>query len=260
VQVIINLAVNARDAMPEGGRLTIETSNVEVDESYASRHPEVGPGPYVALIVSDTGVGMGSETLERIFEPFFTTKADRGGTGLGLPTVHGVIKQHGGHIVVYSEPGHGACFKVFLPMNDLAEGAHLHSPSGGSVTARGETVLVVDDDEGVRQTIGLVLETVGYKVLLAADGADGLEKAAEHDGPIALLITDVVMPKMGGRALAEELCRRRPGLRVLFMSGYAENAIVHGGELDKGLNFLAKPAAPAALMLKIRSILDPAGG
>jgi signal transduction histidine kinase/ActR/RegA family two-component response regulator len=255
-QVIINLVVNARDAMPAGGRLTLETTHVDVDGGYVARHPEIAPGPYAALIVTDTGVGMGPETLERIFEPFFTTKADGTGTGLGLATVHGVVRQHGGHIIVYSEPDRGASFKVLLPLCEEVEAVRQAPACPGQVTARGETVLVVDDDEGVRNALGLVLQTVGYTVLHAADGAGALAAAEAHSGPIHLLITDVVMPRMGGRALAAALAERRPGLRVLFVSGYAENAIVHGGELEPGLDFLAKPTAPGVLLQKIRAILD----
>ena len=256
-QVLMNLVVNARDAMPEGGKLTIETSNVEIDEEYAARHVAVKPGSYVQLAVSDTGCGMDEQTRTHIFEPFFTTKEKGKGTGLGLSTVYGIVKQSGGNIWVYSELGQGTTFKVYLPRDFSATAATDIKPSTVTKRATGtETILVVEDEEALRKVALRTLGAAGYKVLTASDGDDALLKSTQHAGDIHLLLTDVVMPRMSGRVLAQNLLRARPAIKVLYMSGYTDNAIVHHGVLDAGTQFLAKPFTSAALMEKVREVLD----
>ena len=253
-QVIMNLAVNARDAMPDGGRITIETGNVELGDEYARQHVGVQPGPYVLLAVSDTGTGMDSATQARIFEPFFTTKAPGKGTGLGLSTVYGIVKQSGGNIWVYSEPGRGTTFKVYLPrVENTAEPVQVIRPAPGRGT---ESILLVEDEEAVRALAREVLEGYGYTVFEARDVADAMLIAERHTGPIHLLVTDVVMPQMSGRALAERLASLRPEMKVLFMSGYTANAIVHHGTLDAGTSFVQKPFTPDVLARKVREVLD----
>lgn len=255
-QVIVNLAVNARDAMPEGGKLTIETRNADLDESYAREHLPVTPGRYVLLAVSDTGTGMSQETQVHLFEPFFSTKEKGKGTGLGLATVYGIVKQSGGYIWCYSEVGHGSTFKVYLPL--VEEPAQpLAAPRARTKPARGwETVVVVEDEEGVRLLARRVLKAQGYTVLEATDGAAAVALAREHAGPLHLLLTDVILPASSGRKLADELVTLRPGLKVLYMSGYTEDAIVHRGVLDPGTAFLHKPFSPDDLTLKVREVLD----
>src|ERR1700694_4051849 len=254
-QVILNLAVNARDAMPNGGKLTIETQNVELDDTYVREHLSAQPGPYVMLAVSDTGVGMDAATQARIFEPFFTTKEVGKGTGLGLATVYGIVKQSGGWIWVYSEPGRGTSFKVYLPR--VAEAAAPAPIPASAVSLRGsETVLLVEDEEMIRNLVRKVLTAHGYTVLVAANGRDAERVAGEHEGPIHLLMTDVVMPGMNGREGAERLAAVRSGIPVLYLSGYTADAIVHHGVLDPGVAFLQKPFTPAVLGRKVREVLD----
>ncbi len=255
-QVLMNLAINARDAMPEGGRLTIETAPVDLDEAYAKSHAEVVPGPYVMLAMSDTGSGMEAATKARIFEPFFTTKPIEKGTGLGLATVYGIVKQSGGHIWVYSEPGHGTTFKIYFPR--VTEPASPPEQIKPEATARGgsETVLVVEDDSAVRSLARAVLEEKGYRVLEAANGEEALRVSASHQDVIHLLLTDVIMPGMSGRVLAERLSALRPEIKALFISGYAGNAIFHHGVLDPGIAFLQKPFTAQELAQKVREVLD----
>ena len=256
-QVLLNLAVNASDAMPNGGWLTLATGNVTLDEAYARTHAEVEPGPYVMLSVSDTGHGMTAEVQAHIFEPFFTTKEVGKGTGLGLATVYGIAKQSGGHITVHSEPGHGAAFKLYLPRVEEAPGtAEPARPT--EITRRGsETVLLVEDDEPLRTLAREILSIQGYTVLDAISPSEALRLADVHPGPIHLLVTDVVMPQMNGRQVADHLLAARPGLKVLFMSGYTDAAIVEHGVLEPGTHFLQKPFTPDGLSRKVREALGP---
>jgi PAS domain S-box-containing protein len=254
-QVILNLVVNARDAMPRGGRLTIELRNVELDEAYARTHPEARPGPHVLLAVSDTGCGMDQATMARIFEPFFSTKGEHG-TGLGLATVHGIVKQSGGHVAVYSEVGHGTVIKVYLPRTQerVRTGK---SFQGLAVLPEGrEAVLLVEDEAGVRALARHILQKCGYTVLEAQDGAEAERVAAQYRDRIDLLITDVVLPRTGGRELAERLRATRPGTKVLFLSGYTDDAVVRHGVLAAEVAFLHKPFNPASLAGKVREVLD----
>ena len=256
-QVLMNLVINARDAMPEGGALTIETSNVEIDEEYATTHVAVKPGSYVQLAVTDTGCGMDEQTRARLFEPFFTTKEKGKGTGLGLSTVYGIVKQSGGNVWVYSELGQGTTFKIYLPRELSATTAMAIKPSTAPMRSTGtETILVVEDEEALRKVAKRGLEGAGYRVLTASDGHDALLVSAQHAGDIHLLLTDVVMPRMSGRAVAQELLKTRPTLKVVYMSGYTDDAIVHHGVLDAGTPFLAKPFTSADLTRKAREVLD----
>jgi nitrogen-specific signal transduction histidine kinase len=256
-QVIMNLVVNSRDAMPGGGKLTIETSNVRIDEEYARRRTGVKPGEYVMLAVSDTGCGMPPEVQARIFEPFFTTKEAGKGTGLGLSTVYGIVKQTGGNVWVYTEEGMGTAFKVYLPAVPEAEKAAEKSEKREKRSARGtETLLLAEDEEVVRNIIRTVLGSNGYEVMEARDGREALEIADRHKGPIDLLLTDVIMPEISGKDLASCLVEKYPEAKVLFMSGYTENAIVHHGVLDAGTAFLQKPFRVEALAQKVRELLD----
>jgi signal transduction histidine kinase len=260
-QVLLNLAVNARDAMPQGGKLTLETSNVELDETYVAAHEGVRPGPHVVLAVSDSGQGLSPEARAHLFEPFFTTKPAGAGTGLGLATVYGIVKQAGGHVWVYSEPGRGTTFKIYLPCDSgVAEAREPLEPAAGPRTQSGtETVLVVEDDPMVRGLAVRALAAAGYRVLEAARGPGALELAATEAAPIHLLVTDVVMPDMSGPQLAEALRASRPDVRVLYMSGYTENTVVHRGVLDPGVQLLSKPFTPSELQEKVRQVLDAAG-
>ncbi|HLG14591.1 MAG TPA: PAS domain S-box protein [Blastocatellia bacterium] len=254
-QVLMNLVINARDAMPMGGKLIVETANVELDHSYAQRHASVSPGSYVMLAVTDQGCGMDAATRARIFEPFFTTKVGGKGTGLGLSTVYGIVQQSGGHIWVYSELGLGTTLKVYLPrVDDTVREAQedvVEDPPEGW-----ETALVVEDDEVVRQLVTLTLQQNGYNVLEAPDGPRALMICEEHLGPIHLLITDVVMPQMGGRTLADIVARQRPDTKVIFMSGYTDSGVVELCNLDAGAAFIQKPFTPSALARKVREVLD----
>jgi signal transduction histidine kinase/CheY-like chemotaxis protein len=255
-QVIMNLVVNARDAMPAGGKLTIETKNDDLDETYARQHVAVVPGPYVMLAVSDTGVGMDEETLRHIFEPFFTTKSVEKGTGLGLSTVYGIIKQSGGNIWVYSEPGKGATFKLYLPRVDERAQDYRH-PEESSESPRGnETILLVEDEPVVLKLAQEVLETLGYRVLAAATGDAALSLCDQSNETIHLMLSDVIMPQMSGRQVATRIQSLRPQMRILYMSGYADSAIVHHGVLEEGTWFIQKPFSPQALALKVREVLD----
>jgi len=255
-QVIMNLAVNARDAMSGGGTLTIETANVEVDEGFTRSHVGVLPGPYVVLAVTDTGCGMDTETQQRIFEPFFTTKEPGRGTGLGLATVFGIVKQSGGHIYVYSEPDRGSTFKIYLPRVDSPPSPRLAGASARAGKARGETVLVVEDEEQVRRLTCIVLAEAGYVVLEAANPEQALTIADDRPARIDLLVTDVIMPGMVGPALVRQIALRRPGLKTLFLSGYTGRTVSQNGELDENAPFLEKPYTPQALLSKVRDVLD----
>ena len=255
-QVIMNLALNARDAMPHGGKLTLETANAQLDATYASEHQPIAPGRYVMLAVSDTGEGMSPEVQARIFEPFFTTKEVGKGTGLGLSTVYGIVKQSGGFIWVYSEPSRGTTFKIYFPCVDQAAEI-LGEDKRPSGALRGtETVLLVEDDSQLRQLSSSVLAHCGYRMLVANGPEEGLAIARTNNKDIRLLITDVVMPGMNGRQLAEQILRVAPNMKVLYISGYTNNAIVHYGVLDKGLWFLPKPFTLSALVSKVREVLD----
>jgi CheY-like chemotaxis protein len=256
-QVIMNLAVNARDAMPDGGTLTIHTANADLDAAFAREHPGSIPGPYVMLAVADTGTGMDPETQAQIFEPFFTTKGRDKGTGLGLATVYGVVKQSCGYIAVESEKGKGAHFKIYLPRIEQPVAAQSKS-SPVPLTMRGsETILLVEDAEPLRKLAHMLLRDNGYQVLAAADGSEAQQVAAQHPGPIHLLLTDVVMPGINGRVLAERLASRHPEMKVLYMSGYTDSFIAGHAALEGGLYLIHKPFAEEVLMRKVSELLDP---
>lgn len=257
-QVILNLVVNARDAMPQGGMLTIETKNVHLDASFASLFPDVVPGPHALIAVSDTGIGMTPEVVAKIFEPFFTTKKLGKGTGLGLSTVYGIVKQSDGHITVYSEQGVGSTFKIYLP---IAAGEVAEEPQAAPAPRRSahETVLLVEDEASVRELVTRMLESAGYQVLTAGDGESALAMASTHDGPIDLLITDVVMPRMSGRELAETMQSQIPALKVLFMSGYTDDAIICHGILEADVMFLQKPFSPDTFLDKVNELFEGRG-
>jgi CheY-like chemotaxis protein len=260
---ILNLAVNARDAMPDGGRLTIETQNAHLDDRYAAAHLGLAPGQYVLVAVSDTGSGMPAEVIEKAFDPFFTTKEIGKGTGLGLSQVYGFVKQSGGHVKIYSEPGEGTVVKLYLPRHhtDAAFDAPAAAVKASKPAAAGgeerELVLVVEDDAGVRQVTLDALHELGYRSL-EADGAGEALRLLELNPDIVLLFTDIVMPDVNGRKLADEAQRRKPGLKVLFTTGYTRNAIVHNGVLDPGVQLIGKPYTLDDLALKLRSVIDAA--
>jgi CheY-like chemotaxis protein len=260
-QVLLNLAVNARDAMPEGGRLLIETANARLDHAYCGAHPGAKPGRYAMLAVSDTGCGMKKETQRHIFEPFFTTKEVGKGTGLGLSTAFGIVKQSDGYISVYSEPGKGSTLKVYLPVAGASAASLVESAKRRDEPRRGcERILVVEDEAHVRELVVRVLSRYGYQVL-AAGSAQEAEKVLEETGNHPdLLLTDVVLPGgVNGRQTAETLLDRFPQLRVLFMSGYTRDSVVHDGRLGQGIAFLEKPFTPETLLNKVREVLDAGG-
>jgi PAS domain S-box-containing protein len=255
-QVIVNLVVNARDAMPNGGTLTLETTNVEFDDSYLATHADAHIGAHVMIAVSDTGVGMDAVTRARAFEPFFTTKGPGEGTGLGLSTVYGIVKQSGGWVWLYSEPGRGTTFKIYFPHSDGSptpiERSHALTPA----TPRADTVvLVVEDDPQVRLLVATILGGAGYTVLVASNPLEATQMAEQYSGEIHVLLTDVVMPHMNGRQLAELITTRRPSMRVVFVSGYTENTIIHRGEVDEGVNFLSKPITSSRLLTMLARVL-----
>jgi len=255
-QVLLNLAVNARDAMPRGGKLIIATTDVDLDEAYATMHPGVVPGKHVLLAVRDSGCGMDDATMARLFEPFFTTKEQGKGTGLGLSTVYGIVKQSGGHLLVESSPGNGATFKIFLPMVD-AQPCEASSTQGIPELSPGsETVLLVEDDDSVRDLAREILEMNGYTVVEASNGLEALEIVDSGIAGFDILVTDLVMPLLGGRELAHEVATRLPELPVLYLSGYTDSAVLHQGDLAAGTSFLQKPFSPAALASKVREALD----
>ena len=255
-QVIMNLVVNARDAMPKGGEIIIETEETQLDQNYVSKHVEAKPGQYVLMTVSDTGEGMDKDILAKIFDPFFTTKESGKGTGLGLATVYGIVKQHGGYIYAYSEKGKGTTFKIYLPASKKAEEGVEDKASSKALFGGNETILIVDDNTSICQFIVETLKPLGYNCLEASSGQEALQLLHQYQGTIQLLLTDVVMPGMSGRQLAETIRKERPEVKVLFMSGYTENIITHHGVLEEGVNYISKPITPVALTQKIRVILD----
>jgi two-component system cell cycle sensor histidine kinase/response regulator CckA len=258
-QVIMNLAVNARDAMPTGGKLTIETGNVYLDESYARQHLSVAPGAYVMLAVSDSGIGMDAETQSHMFDPFFTTKEAGKGTGLGLSMVYGIVKQSGGNIWVYSETGKGTTFKIYLPRVTAHTEKYTHATPELDIAAGSETILLVEDADVVRDLAREVLEEIsGYRVLEATNAEDALQICQKHQGRIDLLLTDVVMPGGSGPEVSARVRALKPDIRVLYMSGYTDDAIVRHGVLEAGLNFIQKPFTPNGLAQKVREVLDSA--
>jgi CheY-like chemotaxis protein len=256
-QILVNLAVNARDAMTDGGVLTIETTNISIDEDYCTVHPYVKPGRYVMLAISDTGCGMNDDVKAHLFEPFFTTKQKGRGTGLGLATTYGAVKQSGGSIEVYSEQGKGTTFKIYLPaLDEPAQQLDLEKPTSSSIPKGEETILLVEDEKIVRELAVKMLRRMNYNILCAASGVEAIKIAQQYEDVISLLITDVVMPGMNGRELARQLQQMRPTIKILFTSGYTENAIAHHGIIDKNLNFIGKPYSSRELGQKIRSLLD----
>jgi two-component system cell cycle sensor histidine kinase/response regulator CckA len=254
-QIVLNLAVNARDAMPTGGTLTITTASIELDAQYAKTHLAVQPGHYVLLTVTDTGTGMTPEVQARVFEPFFTTKTVDKGTGLGLATVHAIVTRSGGSIDVHSHPGSGTSFEVYLPRAAALETDGQVSPPPAGRRAGSETVLLVEDADGLRELAKRLLERQGYRVLGAANANEAIQ-LFEHDGPVDVLLTDVVMPGGSGPDLTRQLMERRPALKVVYMSGYTDDAIVQHGVLSSGIAFLHKPFTAEAVGHKIREALD----
>jgi CheY-like chemotaxis protein len=255
-QVILNLAVNARDAMPNGGKLLIETANIELDEGYSRRHPPLAAGRYAMLAVTDSGIGMDAETQAHIFEPFFTTKEQGKGTGLGLATVYGVVKQCGGYIWVYSEKNHGTTFKIYLPRVDgPVEGSRGADATAETPKGR-ETILLAEDEDAVREIAREFLQLSGYTVLEAPDGASALALAEKHDGPIDLLVTDIIMPGMTGRELAQRLAEKRPEVKIVFMSGYTEYATSRQGSVAENETLLTKPFTRVTLARTVRDALS----
>jgi two-component system, cell cycle sensor histidine kinase and response regulator CckA len=254
-QVLINLAINARDAMPDGGRLVIQTSNAFVDKSDLGNHPEAVPGDYVLIAIGDNGCGMAKEVLDHIFEPFFTTKDKGKGTGLGMSMVYGIIKQNNGFITVNSEVGTGSIFRVFLPLV-LTDVAAIEKPAVSEFPIGSETILLVEDEDMVRNLAKKILARQGYRLIIAGNGGDAYLQSENFSGRIHLLLTDVIMPNMNGKQLFERLLPRRPDLKVLYMSGYTEDAIASQGVLDEGTQFLQKPFTIETLSRKVRAVLD----
>ncbi len=256
-QVLMNLVVNARDAMPGGGKLIIETANAELDETYVRQHLGATTGPFVMLAVSDTGTGMDSETLSHIFEPFFTTKEKGKGTGLGLSTVYGIVKQSGGYIMAYSEPSHGSTFKIYFPRAEGTPAVRGQRTDRDEIPRGTETILIVEDEAALRELTRGLLEDSGYTVLEAAGVKEAIETVRrDGDTKIHLLLTDVVMPGMGGHELAEQLLRIIPGLRILYMSGYTDDVVADRGVLTQGTLLIQKPFTKSALLRKVRGALD----
>jgi CheY-like chemotaxis protein len=256
---LLNLALNARDAMPEGGKLTIETSNAYLDDEYCRQHDGVTPGQYILIAITDSGAGMSAETIDHAFEPFFTTKEAGKGTGLGLSQVYGFMKQSEGHIKIYSEPGEGTTIKLYLPRRDGNEAPVSADDHESSDHARGETILIVEDDDGVRQYAAEILRDLNYQIIEAKDSAAAL-RLLDADKKFDLLLTDVVLPGKNGRELANEVESRRPGTKIIFMTGYSRNAIVHHGRLDAGTELIPKPLTERVLARKIRQVLDSRSG
>jgi PAS domain S-box-containing protein len=254
-QILVNLAVNARDAMPGGGALQIDTANIEIDEEYIASRPELSPGPHVRLRVSDTGVGMDPETVARAFDPFFTTKPAGQGTGLGLATVYGIVQQAGGHAQIYSEAGVGTTFTVLLPATDQAS-LPVEPATDSPVRHGEETILLVEDEDALREVTRRILTGAGYRVMLAENGVDALRVVDEHEGQIDLLLSDVIMPQMPGPQLAKQLLARQPSLRVLLMSGFAQPILDSGGHLDAGMEFIEKPFSGPGLLAKVAQTLE----
>ena len=257
-QVLMNLVVNAKDAMPKGGTITLRTSDIRLDAEARREYGSIRPGPYVMISVSDTGCGMDSETQSRVFEPFFTTKEKGKGTGLGLSTVYGIIKQISGYVFVQSEPGRGSTFTIYLPRVEEAAESNARPQGDARAVGGNETILLVEDEESVRQLVSETLTAKGYRVLEAERGEAALKMASEAKEPIHLLITDVIMPGIGGRELAQKLCASAPALKVLFLSGYTEDAIVHEGVLEPGTAFLQKPFTLQVLVRKVKETLSSA--
>ncbi len=254
-QVVMNLVVNARDAMPEGGKLRVETVNIDLDSQYLGRHMEARPGPYVMLAVSDSGIGMDAATREKVFEPFFTTKADGKGTGLGLSMVYGIVKRCGGTLDVYSEPGQGTVIKIYLPRADSSEVGAAPEEERRALSGS-ETVLLVEDDDAVRGIVQAALQAQGYTMLVASSGEEALTIAKAHVGQIDLLITDIVLPQMNGREVARRFHKKRPATVVLFTSGYTDISLNDASEPDKQVHFIGKPFTPAAIATRVRELLD----
>ena len=254
-QVLVNLAVNARDAMPAGGRLTIEPATLDLDESYAASAPEPRPGPYVALKVSDTGTGMPQEVIDRAFEPFFTTKPKGEGTGLGLATVYGIVTQAGGNVRIYSEPGLGTTLDVLLPVTEH-DGTEEELPIAEPSRGTGQTVLLVEDEDALREVTRRLLCRNGYQVLAAADGQAALDLAARRPDGVELLLTDVIMPNMQGREVAEQIGALQPRARVLFMSGYTQGLLGEQGVLEPGVQLIEKPFTERGLLIKLNQIFS----
>ncbi len=255
-QIFLNLAVNARDAMTGGGTLVIESKNIELTSAWTTKRSEMRPGAYVLLAVSDNGSGMTPEVKARVFEPFYTTKGRSKGTGLGLSTVYGIVKQSGGHVEVYSELGQGTTFKIYFPRCDEETGTPCEVPAKPAISGGRETILLVEDEDQIREMAAEILRARGYEVLVAANGSDALEVVAGHAAPIDLLLTDVIMPGMNGRELAEQVAESRAGIKILYMSGYTDGAIFQNGVLDPDTPFLAKPFSMDQLLERVRATLD----